>query len=284
MNNLTATLLANHEQLSAEEWTKQGRAVEFNSGSNQRIVSTSIPAVEIQITYKNLNFSQFFDLKLEYEQNHANTFIVDASEIHDSRPDVMGLNSSVWVFKEFKFNVVAPKVYNGTITIVSSVFFNNPEYQQQFSQSSSYTPTVSSDESFENLLNAVTPYQVDYEYMSNSIFSNIGRSARHVKDKGGLRKKWTLSWLIQESQFLQLLQYYRKKSGIMGTFGIPEEGSTGISLETYLGNADDYVANGYFLALDENLTKCMFMGDSFKYSKRVDNMYVCSSDIIEVLN
>ncbi len=265
MNNLTATILANHSHFEVEEWLKQGQSLDFNSGKNQRYVKTSIPSIEMQITYKNLNFAQFTDLKNAYEDNHSNTVIVDADDIHDLRPDVMGLNSSTWAFKEFRFNVKAPTIYNGTIKLVTSVFFNYSEYQNQFSQSSSYTPITSNDDSFETVLNTATPYQVDYDYMSNSIFSNIGSSARHIKDKGGLRKKWTLNWLLQESQFLELLTYYRKKAGIMGVFGIPEEGSPYINLETGLTNA-------------------MFMTDSFKYSKRVDNMYICKADIIEVLN
>ena len=153
-----------------------------------------------------------------------------------------------------------------------------------FSQSSSYTPVTTTDDSFETVLNSATPYQVDYEYVSNSIFSNIGNSARHIKDKGGLRKKWTLSWLLQETNFLELLKYYRKKAGIMGVFGIPEEGSTGINTEKYLENADDYVVTDYFENEDEYLTKAMFMKDSFQYSRRVDNIYVCKADIVEVLN
>lgn len=285
MNNLTATILANHSHFEVEEWLKQGQSLDFNSGKNQRIVNSSIPAIELQISYKNLNFTQFNALKEAYESNHANTVIIDVDQIHDLRPDVIGLNSSTWAFKEFRFNVKAPTIYNGTIKLVTSVFFNYPEYQSAFSQSSIYAPKISTDDSFETVLNTATPYQVDYDYISNSIFSNIGSSARHIKDKGGLRKKWTLNWLLQESQFLELLTYYRKKAGIMGVFGIPEEGSPYINADYfYLTNADDYVDSGYFDNDWESLTKAMFMTDSFKYSKRVDNMYICKADIIEVLN
>jgi hypothetical protein len=283
MDNLTATILANHHHLEVEEWTKQGKSVEYNSGKTQRIVNTSIPAIEMQISYRGLTFDQFTDLKNAYQDNHSNTVIIDADDIHDLRPDLMGLNSSTWAFKEFRFTVVAPKVYSGTIKMVTSVFFNYSEYQNAFSQSSSYAPITSTDDSFETLLNTVTPYQVEYEYFSNSIFSNIGQSARHIKDKGGLRKKWTLNWLINQSQFLELQKYYRKKAGIMGVFGIPEEGSPYINLETYLTNADDYVDSGYFLTQDEILTKAYFMQDSFKFSRRVDNMYICQTDIVEAL-
>jgi len=283
MNTLTTTLLTNHSNLRVEEWLKQGNSVEYNSGKTQRIIRTSIPAIELQITYKNLSFTQFTTLKNAYQDNHSSTFIVDADDIHDLRPDVMGINSSVWAFKKFKFNVVAPKIYNGTIELVSSVFFNYSQYQSAFSQSSSYTPLTSSDDAFEIILNTVTPYKVDYEYMSNSIFSNIGQSARHIKDKGGLRKKWTLNWLLQETDFLVLLKFYRKKAGIMGTFGIPEEGASTVNKESYLLNVDDYIQTDYFLG-GEDLTKAYFMKDSLKYSRRVDNMYVVKADIMEALN
>ena len=282
MNNLTSTLLAHHSNLEVEEWLKQGQSLEFNSGKNQRIIKSTIPAIELQITYKNINTTQYLALKNAYEANHSNTFIVDADDIHDFRPDVMGLNSSVWVFEEFKFNVKAPKIYNGTIKLLTSVFFNYTEYQSLFSQSSSYSPVISLDTDFKFVLDTATPYQVDYEYLSNSIFSNINASARHIKDKGGLRKKWTLNWFLQQYQFLELLKFYRKKAGIMGVFGIPEEGSIGIIPDFYVQNQDDYIVTDYFT--EEVLTNAMFMKDSFKFTKRVDNMYVCKADIVEVLN
>jgi len=283
VNDLTSTILANHSHLEVEEWTKQGSTIEYNSGKTQRIVNTSIPAIEMQISYRGLTFDQFNALKTAYQNNHSNTVIIDANDVHDLRPDVMGLNSSAWAFKEFRFTVVAPKIYSGTIKMITSVFFNYTEYQNAFAQSSSYTPVTSLDDSFEGVLNIVTPYQVEYEYFSNSIFSNIGQSARHIKDKGGLRKKWKLSWLISQAQFLELQKYYRKKAGIMGTFGIPDEGSVGINAEhVYLINQDDYVTTDY-INDKEDLTKAMFMQDSFKFSRRLDNMYICEADIVESL-
>lgn len=316
MNDLSSALLDNHSHFAVEEWTKQGNAVEFNSGKNQRIVNSTVPSLEVQISYKNLDYDQFTVLKNAYENNHSNTFIVNTDGAFDDiRNDIMGVNSSVWAFREFKFNVVPPVRYTGTITLISSVFFNYPEYQALHTESSAYAPIVTEDNSFESVLNAATPYKVDYEYVSNSIFSNIGQSARHLKDKGGLRKKWTLHWLLQESQFLQLLTFYRKKAGIMGTFGIPEEGTTGAVLEVYLENVSDYVepyspdefiATGYwadgfvsdsttYLADEyggahymvdaiEYKTKAIFMQDSFKFDRRLDNLYVCKADIVEVLS
>ncbi len=48
-------------------------------------------------------------------------------------------------------------------------------------------------------------------------------------------------------------------------------------------DVDDYVVTDYIVS-EEYLTKAMFMKDSFKYSRRVDNMYICKADIVEVLN
>ena len=263
MNNLTSTIMANHQHLQVEEWLKQGHSVQFNSGKTQRVVNSSIPALQMQVSYNNLTKSQFEALQTVYEANHSNTVIIDADDIHDLRPDVMGLNASVWVFKEFKFRVVAPALYSGTINLISSVFFNYTEYQAAYAQSSSYTPITSTDTGFTAVLASAEPYQVAFEYISNSIFSNIGSSARHIKDKDGLRRKYTLNWLLQESEFLSLIQFYRKKAGIMGTFGMPKEGSIS------LGSTAK--------------TKAYFMTDSFKFDRRVDGMYVCNADIVESL-
>jgi hypothetical protein len=255
--------MANHSHIQVEEWLKQGQPLQFNSGKTQRVITTSIPAIEMNISYKNLTKAQFEALQTVYEANHANTVIVDADDIHDLRPDVMGLNASVWAFKEFKFNVVAPSLYSGTIKMVTSVFFNYTQYQDAFTQSSAYTPITSTDTGFTTVLTSAEPYQVSFEYISNSIFSNIGQSARHIKDKDGLRRKYTLSWLLQETAFLELIKFYRKKAGIMGTFGMPKEGSIS------LGSTAK--------------TKAYFMMDSFKFDRRVDGMYICNADIVESL-
>ena len=50
MDNLTATILANHHHLEVEEWSKQGNTIEYNSGNTQRIIRSSIPAIEMQIS------------------------------------------------------------------------------------------------------------------------------------------------------------------------------------------------------------------------------------------
>jgi hypothetical protein len=270
--NLTSSLMYKHSHVQIEEWTKQGGAVQFNSGKSQRIVSSTLPAIEMTISYKSVPKSIFDNINNAYQDHHAQTFELDTTNEEDlslidpRRNHLDDDNVSVWAFKEFKFSVKADLKYTGTIKLITSVFFNFTEYQDQYDQSyySQYSPTISTDTTFTTLLtNTATPYQVDYEYVNNSIFSNIGQSARHIKDKDGLRKKWTLSWLLNQSDFLSLLKYYRQRGGIMSEFGMPAEGSTGI------GSGD--------------VTKAIFMTDSFKYDKRVDGLYTCKADIVEVI-
>lgn len=255
--------MANHSHIEVEEWLKQGQAMHFNSGKTQRVVKTLMPALQMQVSYNNLTKTQFEALQSAYEANHANTFIVDADDAHDIRPDVMGLNTSVWAFDEFKFSVVSPALYSGTITLVTSVFFNYTQYQDEFSQASTYTPVTSTDSSFSAMLASAEPYQVGFTYVRNSIFSNIGQSVRHIKDQAGLRRQYNLNWFLEESEFLQLIKFYRRKAGIMGTFGMPKEGSVS------LGSTAK--------------TKASFLTDSFKFNRRADGMYIASADVVEVL-
>lgn len=269
LNNLSSDLLIGHSHIQVEEFTKQGGALEFNSGKNQRVIRNTMPSIELTISYKNIDKTKFDALKSAYEINHSNTFELSnttqetLSEIDVRNKYIIGSEASTYAFREFKFSVRVDLRYTGTIKLISSVFFDYTEYQSLFTQSSSYSPVTSTDTGFTTLLGSSTPYQVDYEYLSTSLFSNIGQSARHIKDKGGLRKKWTLSWHLSESAFLALLKFYRMRGGIMSDFGMPEEGSTGIG--------------------SGSITKAIFMTDSFQYDRHVNGMYTCKADIVEVL-
>jgi hypothetical protein len=168
--------------------------------------------------------------------------------------------------------------------LVTSVFFNYTQYQELFSQSSGYTAVVSTNQDFLNLLDEAPAYKVDLKYDNNALFSNIGQSARHIKNKGGLKRVWTVHWILQESQFIKLLTFYRKKSGIMGDFGMPGFG-TNIGIQSvyaepdYIVDQDDYV---YYDGDFDNISKARFKQDSLKYQKRVDGIYICQADMIEV--
>ena len=306
MNNLTSDLLKNHYHFDIQEWAKQGNAVPFDSGIEQRIVNYSIPSIESTISYRGITWEDYEVLRAVYENNNSNTFIFnfddetaipeyviadyvladyfqeELSRI-DLRPELMTTNASVWAFKDFQFKIDAKTLlYSGKITLISSVFFNFTEYQDLFSQSSSYTLSVSTDESFVNVLANAQPYMADLKYVNNSIFSNIGESVRHARNKGGLKRAWTLYWTLQEANFLKLLQFYRKNSGIMGEFGMPEYGTTYPQLDymadDYLEDQLDYVARG----ITDYLSNARFQQDSFQYQKRVDGIYLCRADILEV--
>jgi len=260
MNNLTSTLLVKHYNYDIEEWSKQGSALPFDSGREQRVVSTSIPAIHIGVSYRGLTESDYNSLRTAYEGNHSNTFICDLSSFIDKRPDFMTINSSVWAFSEFNFTIDAKsKLYSGKIGLVTSVFFNFTEYQDLHTETSSYTRNTSIDTSFQNVLDVAPPNQSVMSYLNNALKSNIGQSARHGKDKGGLLRTWTLSWLIDESSFIQLLTFYRKSAGIMGEFGLVEVWTTA-----------------------EQNTNARFMQDSFKYNKQVNGFYVCRAEFQEV--
>jgi hypothetical protein len=285
MDNITSHLLVKHYNYDVEEWVKQGANVQFDSGKEQRIVGASIPAISLRISYRGLTVQEYDMIRALYENNHSNTFIVDLDSFIDKRPDVMDINSSVWVFKEFEFTIDAQSIlYSGSITLLTSVFFNYPQYQYLFSQSSGYTAVVSTNQDFVNLLDEAPAYKVDLKYDNNALFSNIGQSARHIKNKGGLKRVWTMYWVLTESQFIKLLTFYRKKSGIMGDFGMPYLGTDiGIQIlyleADYIEDQNDYI---YYNPDLDGLSKARFMADSFKYQKRVDGIYMCQAEIIEV--
>lgn len=287
MNNLTSSLLIKHYDYTVEEYTKQGLTHNFDSGIGQRVVGTSIPAIDIQISYRGLSRDEYEVIRSVYENNHSNTFILDLDSFIDKRPDIMDINASVWAFKEFKFTVDAgSRLYSGFITLVTSVFFNYSMYQDLFTQSSSYTPNLTTNQDFKNVLVEAPAYKADLQYYNNALFSQIGQSRRHAKNKGGLKRAWTYHWVLNESSFIKLLTFYRKKSGIMGTFGMP-------SLGLYLGYSSYYVENGYIEDQDDyvfydaeldNITNARFLNDSFKYNKNINNLYYCEAEIIEVKN
>tara|TARA_B100000768_G_scaffold172980_1_gene181768 strand:+ start:6765 stop:7556 length:792 start_codon:yes stop_codon:yes gene_type:complete len=263
MNNITSIIMANHSNIKVEEWTKQGSAVEFNNANNQRFVRASIPAIEMAITYSGLTKAQFDTLRSAYETDHSETVIIDADDIHDLRDSSVGAGGSTWAFKSFKFTVTAPQVYDGQIVFITSVFFNYSQYQTLTSEVSTYAPVTSSDTSFTTVLTTAAPNKVEYEYLTNTNASALGQSVRHMRNKGGFRKMWNLSWHLSESQFLSLLTFYRKKGGILGQFGMPPEGANGLGSGTK--------------------TNAGFVSDSFKYERLLDNRYVCQAKIVELL-
>lgn len=286
MNNLTEVILNKSYNFDIEEWSKQGNSLQFDSGLEQNITGGSIPAISLRILYRGLTFEDYELLRAAYESNHSNTFIVNLNDdIIDKRYDFLTENGSVWAFNEFKFKIDAKEnFYKGEISLKTSVFFNFSAYQDLFSQESTYAISTSTNQEFIDLLDDCAPYSVDFSYSNNAISSSIGESVRHMKNKGGLKKVWTLYWLLNESQFLQLITMYRKKAGIMGTFGMP---TMGYNMENfaeyleadYLEDQDDYII--FYQDLD-NVLLARFVEDSIKYQKRVDGFFQIQADFIEV--
>jgi hypothetical protein len=284
MNNLTSILLDKHSHYDIEEFVKQSRALSFDSGKEQRVSASSIPAFEISLTYSNISLAKFEALRDAYEANFANTFICLFDNVIDKRSQLMTNNSEVFIFKDFQFTADARKslYLSGRITLISSVFFNFTQYQNLFTQSSNYTPTTTTNESFVDVLEDCPPHQVSYKYFNQSLMSQIGASARHIKEKG-LVRAWSMSWLLNETNFIKLLTFYRKKGGMLGTFGITDRGYDYYIY--YLEDADDYVQTDYFINYDiqrAGLINARFQEDSFKYQKRLDGFYQCTADFVEV--
>ena len=121
MNNLTTSLLVKNHHYQIEEWSKQGNPIPFDSGTEQRIVTSSIPSIEMTISYRGLTFGDYELLRSAYENNNSSTFILDLDDEAsitqyvdndylenqsdyilnqisriDMRPELMGLNSAVW--------------------------------------------------------------------------------------------------------------------------------------------------------------------------------------------
>lgn len=259
MTSLTVTLLKNHSRFDSDETGKTGKSVMFDSSSEQRVTRYSMPSMTVTISYRGLSNADYEELRTAYESNYANTFICDLNSKMDLREDTIGTNGQVWIFTDFRFNKYPAGCINGQITIMTSVLFNYSQYQNLMSETSTNTVSESSDTTFKTLLTTTSPNSVTYGYKVNSGRSNIGLSARLNKDFQGLRRTYTLTWLTQETEFLALLQYYRRKSGIMGEFGMP-----------------DFDINS------NTLINSRFSSDSMQYVKRLDGLYETELTIEEV--
>ena len=259
MNNLSGILLSGSYNYDVEEYVKQGSSLTFDSSTEQRVTAFSIPAITITLSYRGLSDNDFANLRSAYESNYANTFICDLGSFIDKRPDFMTTNASVWAFSEFRFAKSAGACdISGTITLYTSVFFNFSAYQNLFSESSNNVVATTTDTTFRDLLDTSSPKAVTYTYENNTIASNIGISRRLTQDKQGLKRIYTLVFLLEEPEFVAMLTYYRKKSGIMGNFGIPD------------------------IEINEStIVNARFKHDSFNYVKRLDGLYEAELSIVE---
>jgi len=259
MNNLKTTLLTKNSRYDLDESGKQGSSVQFDSSSEQRITKFSIPSSKMVISYRGLSNTEFQTLRGVFEDNYANTFILDLDNFMDMRKETMTVNSATWGFSDFQFSKYPSGCINGEITLVTSLLFNFTEYQDLFTETSTNIIDISTDTTFKLLLQTSSPRSVAYNYLNNTLLSNIGRSQRLTKDKRGLRRVYTFQWLLRETEFLALLQYYRKHAGIMGEFGMTD-----------------------FDIDDALLINSRFMTEDIQYVKRLDGLYETELQIVEI--
>jgi len=259
MNNLTTILLTKNSRYDVDEVGKQGNSVTFDSSIEQKITKYSIPSSKMVISYRGLSDTEYQALRTAFESNYANTFLMDMDNFIDIRKETMTINATAWGFSDFQFNKYPNSCINGEITLITSLFFNFTAYQDLFTETSTNSIDTSVDTSFKTLLETSSPRSVTYSYQNNSLLSNIGRSQRLSKDKGGLRRVYTLQWLLEETEFLALLKYFRKHAGIMGEFGMTD-----------------------FNINDSTIINSRFMDEDIQYVKRLDGLYETELQIVEI--
>ncbi len=267
MNDLTNVLIDTSFNISLNESLKQSRTFDFESGTTQTIGNKSVPSLIVDISYKNISETDYNNLESAYENNHSNTFLVDLGQSMDIRTLYDLKNNGVWAFSNISFDTSIQnmnkneKRYTGRITIISSVMFNYSQFQKMFNEPSNYTPNQTSDESFMNVLDLISPQKVTYSYELNRQFKNLGQSVSTQKDLGNSKKTWKLEFMCQNSEWIELITFFRKKGGIK-PFGMPRE--------------------GYFKHQSQQIINARFKKDSFQHQKVVGNIYLVTFEVIEV--
>lgn len=271
MNDLTTSLIPMAFNISFNESLKQAQTFSFESGTVQTIGNKSVPSLIIDINYQNISQAQYDAIEFAYQNNHSTTFLIDLGDSLDPRILYNRPNNGVFVFGDFNFNTSINQInasevrYSGKISIVTSVIFNYVQFQGIFNQPSNYSPNITTNTDFTSILSSVNPQSVEYGYKLNNRFSNIGQSVSTQDDLGNTKKTWKLQFFCEESEWLELITFYRKKGGI-GIFGIPTEG--------YLKNGQQQLINATFDTELEN--------DSVRYQKQIGNVYSIVFNIIEV--
>jgi len=270
MNELTSELIGTNNDkifnISLNETLKQSRTFDFESGKVQTIGNKSIPSIIIDLVYRDISQAQYDEIETAYQNNHSNTFLIDLGQNLDIRLLYNLPNNGVFTFGEYGFETsinqmnASEKRYTGKITIITSVIFNYTQFQDIYNQPSSYTPKITTNEDFLNVLDLISPQKVIYGYELNKRFTNLGQSTSTQRDLGNNKRTWKLDFLCQESEWIELITFFRKKGGL-GLFGIPKEG---------------YFKSG------EDLINARFKDDNCSHQKMIGNVYLASFEIIEV--
>ncbi len=266
MNDLTNSLLTPSANISLDESLKQSKTITFESGLTQTIGTKSVPSLIIDLDYRNISQEEYDIIDGAYQQNHSNTFLLDFGENLDPRILFNRVDNGVYVFGNFNFSTSinqmngSEKRYSGKITLITSVIFNYVQFQDIFNQPSSYSPNVSTNTDFVTILSEINPQSVDYNYELNRKFTNQGKSVSTQIDLGNNKKKWKLKFLCEESEWILLITFFRKKGGI-NLFGMPKE--------------------GYYYSNTQQLINARFEKDSFKHQKIIGGVYSIEFDIVE---
>ena len=267
MNDLTNPLLGNEFNISLNESLKQSRTFNFESGLVQTIGNKSVPSVVVDLQFRSISQVTYDALEAAYQNNHSNTFLVNLGENLDIRILYDLPNNGVWAFSNFEFETsianmnASEKRYSGKIVIFTSVIFNYTQFQGIFNEPSNYTPTTTTDTTFLDVLDLISPQKVTYGYELNKKFQNLGQSLSTQRDLGNNKRTWKVEFVCQESEWIELITYFRKKGGI-NPFGMPKE--------------------GYFISNDQELINAQFKRDSFSHQKVIGNVYLVNFEMIEV--
>lgn len=263
MNDLTSTLIGIESGISFNESLKQSKTFNFEDGTTQSIGYKSVPSITADITYTNISYDQFIAIETAFQNNHSNTFLVDLGSSKDARILSSRLNNGVWVFADWRFSITSQQKnrYSGKITLVTSVIFNYTQFQDFYNEPSSYTPNVSYNEDFTNILSNINPYKVDYSYQLNKKLSNVGASISTQKDLSNNKRRWTLYFLCRSDDWLSLITFFRQK-GSIGLFGMP--------------------VDGFYIDINQQKILARFENDSFSHSQQIGGIYNISFSIIEV--
>lgn len=267
MNNLTSVLLNKDANENFQESLKQSQRFNFEDGTAQTIGYKSVPSLIIDLNYRNISQEDYNAIESAYQSNHSNTFLMNFGENIDPRINYSRLNNGVFVFGDYRFSTsinqmnASEKRYSGKISLITSTIFNYNEFSNIFNEPSQYIPNTTENTDFTAVLSEINPQSVEYGYELNRRFSNLGQSVSTQIDLGNNKKKWKLRFICEESDWLLLITFFRKKGGI-GLFGMPLE--------------------GYYFSNNQQLINASFEQDSFKHAKLIGGVYQIEFNIIEV--
>ena len=298
MKDLTSLLLNNDItwNYKINEFLNYSNVVYFDDGTEQQNFLNNIPEYQITISYKGLSLTEYEVLRTKYEQNNTNVFKI----VFPSGIDTREVETNVFRFEEFSFEIspgssISKPLFSGYVSVVSSLFFNFEDYQEQYEMNSSYNITTSTNRDFIDLIENNCLTNISHNYLNNNILTN-----RFNKDKNGLLKIISFNFLVKEEGLLELRNFYR--NNLKKTFGCPALGIPKL-YDFYIENQSDYideniyVVRDYLIEQDDYVVKLNYfiedygivfnsrlVNDSFSYEKNTFDLYNVKMEVIEVKN